>query len=325
MAEFLGLLEDLELCHLGNVGEVFQLHAVAQVGAVVAEPLHRVVVLEPGQRQCELLAAELAGHGGDQGLHGSHHILVFDERHLDVKLGKLGLAVGSQVFVAETAGDLEIAVEPGNHEELLVELRRLGQGVEMPRVHPARDQKVTRSLGRAPPQDRRLDLQEPMLAHDVAHELAEPVPENENPLQVGPAEIEEPVGQPQLLVGLGSVHLERGCRRGVVNDQVAGPHLDRARLELEVFLARQPGGDGPFDTDNVLVAKLTGARLKIRSGVRLEDDLGEAVAVAQVDEDQAAEIAPGVDPAVERNSLPDMILGQFAAGMSPFQKHGLAW
>ena len=34
-------------------------------------------------------------------------------------------------------------------------------------------------------------------------------------------------------------------------------------------------------------------------GVRLEDDLSDPVAVAKVDEQQPAEVAPGVDPAVQ--------------------------
>ena len=34
-----------------------------------------------------------------------------DERHLDVELGELGLAVGAQVLVAEAARDLVVALE----------------------------------------------------------------------------------------------------------------------------------------------------------------------------------------------------------------------
>ncbi len=95
----------------------------------------------------------------------------------------------------------------------------------------------------------------------------------------------------------------------------------RAGLELGVLLARQPRRDGPLDADDVLVAQLARARLELGAGLGLEDDLGEAVAVAEVDEDQAAEIAPGVDPAVEDDGLPDVARGQFAAGMRPFVEH----
>ena len=53
-----------------------------------------------------------------------------DEGGLDVDLGELGLAVGAEVLVAEAAGDLEVVLDAGDHEQLLVLLRRLGQGVE---------------------------------------------------------------------------------------------------------------------------------------------------------------------------------------------------
>ena len=42
-----------------------------------------------------------------------------------------GLAVGAQVLVAETARDLVVAVHAGHHQQLLEQLRRLRQGVEL--------------------------------------------------------------------------------------------------------------------------------------------------------------------------------------------------
>ena len=53
-----------------------------------------------------------------------------DEGHLDIELRELRLAVGALRFIAETARDLEVAVESGDHQELLHLLGRLRQGVE---------------------------------------------------------------------------------------------------------------------------------------------------------------------------------------------------
>ena len=58
-------------------------------------------------------------HGLDQ----AHDILAIHERHLQVKLRELRLAVGAQVFVAEAAGNLEITLEAGHHQQLLELLR----------------------------------------------------------------------------------------------------------------------------------------------------------------------------------------------------------
>ena len=56
-----------------------------------------------------------------------------------------------------------------------------------------------------------------------AHELGQPVAEDEDLLHVGPAEVEVAILEPQLLVGLGPVHLEGRRGRGVVDDQLAWP------------------------------------------------------------------------------------------------------
>ena len=215
---------------------------IAQVGPIAAEPLHHVVVVEPGQGELELLAAELPGHRGDQDLHRRGHVVVVDERHLDVELGEFGLPVGAKVFVAEAAGDLEIAVEARDHQELLVKLGRLGQRIEMAGMDPAGDQEVARSLGRAAAQDRRLDLEEAQLRHRAPHELRQPVAEDEDLLHRRPAQVEVAIGQPQLFVGLGPVHLERRRRRGVVDDQLLDADLDPAGLELGVLLAAAAAG-----------------------------------------------------------------------------------
>ena len=83
-----------------------------------------------------------------------------DKAHLQVELGELGLAVGAQVFVAEAAGDLEVALDAGHHEQLLQLLRALRQGVELAGMQPTGHDEIARAFGRALEQDRRLDLQE---------------------------------------------------------------------------------------------------------------------------------------------------------------------
>ena len=64
-------------------------------------------------------------------------LLLVEERGLDVDLRELGLAVGAQVLVAEALGDLVVAVEAGDHQQLLEQLRRLRQREEHAVVHAA--------------------------------------------------------------------------------------------------------------------------------------------------------------------------------------------
>ena len=117
-----------------SVGQVLELQAEAQVGLVGAVALHRLGVGEPRERRLELDAEHLAPERRDHPLADAEDVLLVDEGHLHVDLRELGLAVGAQVLVAQAARDLEVPVEAGDHEELLVELRRLRQRVELARV-----------------------------------------------------------------------------------------------------------------------------------------------------------------------------------------------
>jgi hypothetical protein len=54
--------------------------------------------------------------------HGKHRLRP-RERHFDVDLRELGLAVGTKIFVAEALADLHISIDAGNHQNLLEQLR----------------------------------------------------------------------------------------------------------------------------------------------------------------------------------------------------------
>ena len=99
-----------------------------------------------------------------------------DEAHLQVQLCELRLAVGPQVFVAEATGNLEVLVHAGYHQQLLHLLRRLREGVEIPRLHSAGHQEVPGPLGSALDQNGRFDFQETAGIEEVPYVLHYPVP-----------------------------------------------------------------------------------------------------------------------------------------------------
>ena len=63
------------------------------------------------------------------------NVVLINERHLAVNLSKLRLTVCTQVLVAETLCNLEVAVEATDHEQLLQSLRALRESVELSGVH----------------------------------------------------------------------------------------------------------------------------------------------------------------------------------------------
>src|SRR2546425_12318505 len=83
----------------------------------------------------------LMPQGDEGGLDVVEHVVHLDERRLDVDLCELGLAVVAKILVAKAAGELEIAVQPRDHQQLLVDLGGLRQGVELARVHARRDER----------------------------------------------------------------------------------------------------------------------------------------------------------------------------------------
>ena len=82
------------------------------------------------------------------------------KRHLEVDLREFELAIGALILVAETTRELHVAVHARDHQDLLEDLRRLRQRVELARVHAARHEEVARAFGRRLGEDRRFDFPE---------------------------------------------------------------------------------------------------------------------------------------------------------------------
>ena len=176
------------------------------------------------------------------------HVLVLDERHLDVELGELGLAVGAEVFVAEAAGNLEIAVEAGRPSGVACRAGAIGaarrngphgrgwgpgsraapSGVLRPRIGVSTSRKLCSDM-------------------TLPHELRERWRRMKISCIVGPAEVEVAILEAQLFVGLGAVHLERRRRRGVVDHQVGRPRTSIAPvLSLGFSLPGSRGATVPL-------------------------------------------------------------------------------
>ena len=181
---------------------------VRLVDTVFADGL---VVGHAQEGRVDLLARGLKG-GLQEAFGNAEDRLLRGEADLQVDLRELRLAVGAQVFVAEAARDLEVAVEAADHEDLLEDLRRLRQSVEVAGMHTAGHQVVARALGRAARHERRLDLEEAFARKLCADGLRNLVPHQEVGLHLGPAQVEIAILQAQLLIA-DSVFRRRKRRR----------------------------------------------------------------------------------------------------------------
>jgi len=159
--------KDLVVAAFENIDDVDHLKTVAHVRLVGAVFLHRIFVRHAREGRLDVVAGGLE-HADDQLFGHGDDLFLVAEAHLDVDLGELRLAVGAEVLVTETFRDLEIAVEASDHQQLLEELRGLGQGVELAFVDPARHEVVARTFRCRFGENRRLHFEKAEFVQDVA-------------------------------------------------------------------------------------------------------------------------------------------------------------
>ena len=186
-----------------------------------------------GSGQLDVNIQHFLEHALEEALVDGDNVILLNERHLKVDLGELRLTVGTQVPVAEAAGDLNVTVHAGQHEQLLVLLRGLRQGIELARMHTGRHEVVARALRRGLGQHRGLNSRGSRLVEVVAGNLRYAVAQHQVLLHGRTAQIEVAVLQTNLVADfLGVVDLERGGLRLGQNADVLGNNFDLAGRHL---------------------------------------------------------------------------------------------
>ena len=255
----------------------------------------------------------------EHALEESVDALAVDERRLDVDLGELHLAVGTEILVAETTGDLKIFFHPRHHEDLLELLRRLRERVELAGMNARRHEVFARTFRGALKQGGRFDLDEFLRVEVVAHSLGGAMAGQEILAHLRPAQVEVAVGQAQVLVDLVAAGVGQRERRGVgnvVDHEFARIDLHLARRQVLVHHVRRAQFDFPRNPDDRLILEVGG----LGAALGVEFDLRHTLPVAQVDKDDAAVVADGVDPAGKRDRGVEVGLGELGAVMGAF--HG---
>ncbi len=246
------------------------------------------------------------------------------KRHLDVELGELLEPVGAQVLVPEAAGDLVVALESRDHEQLLVDLRALRQREEPPGLQPCRDQEVARAFGRRLAHDRRLDVDETGGLHLLPDDRDRLRAHPDVALEPLAAQVEPAVADPQRLVDSLLVELERQrCR--------AADHLEHDSTCTSISPVAMPrvhglGASaarprrGPARRTRCAGRAPRRRRRRDRSG--LITSCSDAALVTQVDEDQPPMVAAARDPARERDGPPHVV-GRELASDRVTPRHGV--
>ena len=323
-AHSLGAGEDTELGAARHLGGVLELEPEARIRLVRAETSIRLVERHPRERRRDLDSQALAP---DAGVHPLHHVvekLLVGEAHLDVQLRDLLDAVGAEILVPEADRDLVVAVEAGDHRQLLQDLRALRQRVEAALLEPARDDEVARAFRGRLEEDRRLDVEEPGRLHLAADDPDHLRPQRDVPLQLVAPQVEPAVAQAQRLVHVLLVELERQrCRAAD----------DLERLHLQLHLARRhrrvhrlvaARDKRSLGLEHELVPDLMRQLGGVGGQLGVDHELRDPGAVAQVDEDESAVVATARRPPGERQLLADELLRRLAAHVgSPAHRDSL--
>ncbi len=259
---------------------------------------------------------------GHQLLDRPEDVLLLDEAHLDVELVELARrAVGAGVLVAEAGRDLEVAVEAGDHQQLLELLRGLRQRVELARVQPGGDQEVAGALGGGRGQDRGRHLVE--------------------------AERRSSCGGCEAMTAERSMMLRcmRSRRRSrkryssrrssltpssaliVKGSGSAAPSTSTSATSTSISpvgssgltLSAPRADDLAVDPDDGLLGQR--AEGLVGGGAGAGDELHETVVVAQIDEEDAAQVTPIVQPAAQPDVGADVGGAELAAGVGPVPMH----
>ena len=285
-------------------GDVLHHDRVAQVRLVAAVFAQGFRKGNPRPVLCHRLAlGKFLEHARDHRLHRREDIVLLDKAHLEVELIELARqTVGARVLVAETRRDLEVAVEARHHQQLLVLLRRLRQRVEFSGMDPRRHQKVPRAFRRGRRQDRGLEFEEALLLHPLAHGIDDRAAGHDVLVQLLATEVEEAVLKPYVFrIFLLAEHRQRQFGGRPQHLDLADIDFDHAGRQFRIVGAVGAAAHLAVDPHHPFRAQLLGFLERRR--IRVGHALGQAVMVAQIDEQHAAMVADTMAPARKAGGL----------------------
>ena len=247
------------------------------------------------------------------------HGLLIDETHLQVDLGVFGLTVGAEILVAQATRELVVAIDAGDHQCLLVELRALRKSVEFPLVDAAGNDVVPRAFRGGLDEKRGFHLEKTMAGEIVTRCHRRFMTQAKIALHLRSAQMQVAILQGEFLsCTLGLFQLEGKDLAAIENLQTVGRHFHGSRGHLGVHHIIGTGTHLPHHRDHILLTQRL-RRVPQFLVFSSQHDLSHSVTVAEIDEDQASMISPGRNPSVESDRLSHLRGREFTAGMRPLK------
>ena len=181
------------------------------------------------------------------------------EGRFDVQLGEFWLAVGAQIFVAETAHHLVVTIHAGNHQQLFVQLGGLGQGKKRIFMGAARHQVITRTFRGGFGQKRGFDFVKTFVVEEAA-QLAGDVPAHFHALlHQWAAQVDIAIAQTGLFVHLNFAFDRERRGLGLVQHfQPGSEHFNSACGHVDILCPCRTPPDFAVDLQHIFAAHAFG-------------------------------------------------------------------
>ena len=189
------------------------------------------------------------------------------------------------------------------------------QGEELPGVDARRHEIVAGAFRRALGEHRRFDVDEAGIVKEAAERAGRFVTQQHVLLHLRTAQVQYAMLQAHGFGQVIVVELEGRGDRGVEDFDGVAQHFDFAAGEIGIDRAGRTRTHFAGDFEAKLVADRFRSGEHLRA-VRIADDLGQAFAVAQVDENHSAVVAPAMGPAAQGDFLADELSVELSAVMS---------
>ena len=154
------------------LADISDLQGVAQIRLVRTIFQHRLLIRDTREgrwRHRALRASPIVKflkHASQHRFNRGEDIFLRHKGHFEIKLIEFaGAAIRARSLITEAGRDLEVAIKPRNHTQLLELLRRLRQRIELARMQPRRHQEVARTFGAGCGQDRGLEFRKTLINH----------------------------------------------------------------------------------------------------------------------------------------------------------------
>src|SRR5450755_2891569 len=249
-----------------QIRDLYQGQSEAQIGMIRPIAVHHILVAQAREWTLfDALVGRLLDQKDQQTLDQGHHIILDHKRHLQVQLCKFWLAIRALVLVAETACNLEVAIQPTDHQQLLELLGRLRQGIELTGIKAARHKIIARAFGSALHQDRSLDLQKFALIQVVAYNFDHAMTQHDIVAHLRTAQVEIAIFQTQGFIDLNRLAIDRKWRRarGIEDLDLLGNHLDLTSAQVRIFGSRQATYNGTSHLQHIFRAHFRGDAVRL--------------------------------------------------------------